>query len=196
MLSVTAQGQTKKEVKNDLIVIDSKEKAEKHKVDNQKWEIELVELNDTDSDIPKKLTKLKKGQSKRIKVNREKYHYKLIEKAQESEFRASYIYLNGSELSKKQIDSLRPLIIEKYKSGVSFGELVEKYNMDGNSKKGDLGWFKTATMVPEFENAVRKHKKGDVFLVNVDSRKWYYVVLKTYTDRINNKLTLIKIKEQ
>lgn len=99
-------------------------------------------------------------------------------------------------INRREIDSLRPLIIKKYKAGTSFENLVEKYNMDGNSKKGDLGWFKTKKMVPEFESAVRNHKKGDIFFVDVNAPKWHYVVLKTFDDRERISYNFIKIKEQ
>jgi parvulin-like peptidyl-prolyl isomerase len=65
--------------------------------------------------------------------------------------------------------------------------------MDGN-KTGDLNWFNEGEMVPEFEIAVKKHKKDEIFTVDVPERKWYYVTLKTHEDKEIQELTILKIK--
>jgi len=194
LFSLTINGQTKKEIKQTFKEINSKEELEKYKSKNSNWKIELIELDESDSEFPEKLIKLKKGKTRRVKIDNKKYYYKLIASSKETEFRVSYIYLNGTKLTKKKIDSIRPVIIDKYQSGVSFGDLVEEYNMDGNSKKGDLGWSKKGVMVQDFEKAVLEHNKSDIFTVNVEFKKWYYVVLKTHPDRINKKQTFIRIE--
>ncbi len=107
---------------------------------------------------------------------------------QQKEFRVSYVYLNGKELTKGEIDNLREKIINDYESGIPFSELAKKYSMDNNSEKGgDLGWFPEGKMYLEFEEAVKNHKKGEIFIVDIPSRNWYYVVLKTYNDRLMSK---------
>jgi len=202
LLTITTKGQTKKEIKQTLKNIETQEDFQKYKDKNSDWNIELIEINTSDSELPKKLAELKKGKIREVKINNENYYYKLISSSKETEFRVSYIYLNGKELTKKEIDSIRPIIIEKYNSGISFGNLVEEYNMDSNSKKGDLGWFKKGKMVPDFEKAVIEHKESDIFTVDVDNsnnhwmHNWYYVVLKTHKNRISETRTYIKIKEQ
>ena len=197
LFTIIAKGQTKKEKKQTLKSIVSQEDLENYK--NSDWNFELIELNTSDSEFPKNLIELKKEEIKAIKINEENYYYKLISSSQETEYRVSYIYLNVKELTKKEIDSIRPVIIKKYKSGISFADLVEDYNMDGNLNKGDLGWFKKGKMVPDFEKAVIEHKKSDIFIVDVDnsnnhSHDWYYVVLKTHNDRISEIKTFIRIK--
>jgi parvulin-like peptidyl-prolyl isomerase len=199
LLTITAKGQTKKEIKKTLKSIETQEEFQKYKDKNSDWNIELIELNTSNSELPKKLVKLKKGKIRAIKIDDENYYYKPINSSKKTEFRVSYIYLNGSELTKKEVDSIRPIIIRKYKSGVSFADLVNDYNMDGNSNKGGLGWFKKGKMVPDFEKAVIEHKKSDIFIVDVDNsdnhwHPWYYVVLKTHNDRISETQTYIRIK--
>ncbi len=202
LFTIIAKGQTKKEIKETLKNIESKEEFKKYKSKNSHWVIEFIELNTLNSEIPKRLLRLRKGEIKKIKIENGNYYYKLISSSKETEYRASYIYLNADELTKKEIDSIRPIIIKKYKSGVSFIDLVKEYNMDGNSKKGDLGWFKKGKLVPDFEKAVIEHKESDIFTVDVDNsdkyymKNWYYVVLKTHKDRINKTQTYIRIKEQ
>lgn len=189
------QAQTKKTIREVIKKVSSEESALQLSSEYPDWTIQIVETSNLDSEFPQEIIKLKVGKLKSVNQNGEKYTYKLISKKTETEYRASYIYLDGQELSKKEIDSIRTLIIQEYNSGVSFGHLVENYNMDGNSNNGDLGWFKPGMMFPEFENAVKEHAKNDIFTLDIESQNWYYVVLKTYDNRNRDILTLIKIKE-
>ena len=72
--------------------------------------------------------------------------YKILVADSSSEFRASYIYMDGSQLTLNSIDSLREVILSKYKSGTSFIDLVREYTMDSNPT-GDTGWFTENMMV-------------------------------------------------
>ncbi|HRG18959.1 MAG TPA: peptidylprolyl isomerase [Flavobacterium lutivivi] len=105
--------------------------------------------------------------------------------------RVSYIYLDGSKLDFKRIGELRYEIMTYFVNGEKFSDLADKYTMDGN-KNGDLGWFEEGMMVKDFENAVKAHKKGDIFTVNIPEKKWYYVVLKTFDDIEKVKLKIYK----
>jgi parvulin-like peptidyl-prolyl isomerase len=107
--------------------------------------------------------------------------------SQQLEFRVSYIFLSGKDLSLDRINILRKTIIDDYKKGVPFKKLAKEYSLDWNSEtEGDLGWFPEGRMYPQFENAVRKHSKDDIFTVDIPSREWYYVVLKTHSNRKSN----------
>jgi hypothetical protein len=119
---------------------------------------------------------------------------KILEVDSGLSFRVSYVYLSGEQLSKNKIDVLRQEIITKYKSGSSFIELAQKYTMDGNNT-GDTNWFTEEMMVKEFEQAVRNHKKNEIFTVDVPSQNWYYVVLKTHDDTFLKKVTVFKVKQ-
>jgi len=119
--------------------------------------------------------------------------FKIIESITYLEFRVSYIYLDGSQLSIHQIDSIRKVILDKFKNGVYFFDLVKEYTMDG-SQNGDLGWFEENVMHKEFEKAVKLYKKGEIFTVDIPDKKWYYVTFKTFDDRTTKKLTILKIR--
>lgn len=119
--------------------------------------------------------------------------FKIIELDSTLSFRVNYIYINGELYSKKQADSLRKLIIDRYRKGEAFYVLAEEYGMDGNMS-GDTGWFQEHTMVNQFETAVRQHKKGDIFTVDTPDRNWYHVVLKTFDDSHIKKLTILRIE--
>ena len=122
------------------------------------------------------------------------YICKIIEKKKELLFRASYIYLDGSTFSMKKIDSLRNAILEKYRSGISFDDLFAAYNMDGSTRGADLGYFEEGVMAKEFEDAVRAHKKGDIFKVDVPGSNWYYVVKKTHENAFTNVVRVLRVE--
>lgn len=186
-------GQTREKVKEELKNINSIEELDKLRKIHPDWQIDVIELNSNKEDISSKLDSLEKGETITIKEGSELFTYKLLESQKIKEFRVSHIYLNGRELSMKYIDSIRTVILDKYNKGVSFADLSKQY---ASYKKPfyDLGWFKENTMVPEFEDAVKEHKKGDVFRLDIPSKRWYYVVLKTFDDRETRILKLIKIK--
>lgn len=167
--------------------IDSIEKAKAYIVANTTSDVEIITITSTeDSDTIAK-TLLSRTNFKAFELDN--YLYKIVESKTALSFRASYIYLDGSKLSKSNIDSLRTVIIEKYNRGVSFPNLVEVYNMDGNKKDGDLGWFSEGMMVKDFENAVRNQEKGKIFTIDIPDYNWYYVTLKTAE---NTNITTIK----
>ena len=149
----------------------------------------IVSDKDT-SDILLPLFDKKTGYTFKI----DNYLYKIIDTNSYPEFRASYIYLDGNQLSPKELDSTRIIIMTKFKNGAPFYELVREYTMDGNPT-GDLGWFTENAMVKDFEMAVKKHTKGDIFTVDIPENKWHYVTFKTFDNRITKKITLLKIKK-
>ena len=119
--------------------------------------------------------------------------YKVLEATEIIAYRASYIFLDGSTLSMAQVDSLRKLILQKYSEGVSFDQLSDQYTMDGNTTRGDTGWFFGELMLPkEFQNAGKNHKTGDIFFVDVSERQWHYIVKKTYDDQDKKEMTVLR----
>jgi hypothetical protein len=119
--------------------------------------------------------------------------YKVIEFSQELAYRANYIFLDGSSLSPAEIDSLKKLILQKAGSGASFEQLSDQYTMDGNTTHGDTGWFFGEQQMPkEFQDAVKNHKLGEVFFVDVADKQWHYIVKKTYDDRDKKEMTVLR----
>lgn len=109
--------------------------------------------------------------------------------------RVSYIYLDGSKLTINDINKKRKKIIRLYKKGKPFGELAANYTMDNNVNKGDLGWFNEGMMHKTFEDAIKNHKKNDLFEVDIPENKWYYIVLKTYDDLPKSILYILSVSE-
>jgi hypothetical protein len=119
--------------------------------------------------------------------------YRLIDTTSYPEFRVSYIFLDGNQLSMQVIDSIRQEIIRQFNSGTYFFDLVKIYTMDGNPN-GDLEWFRENMMMKEFETGVKQHHKNDIFTVDIPEKKWFYVVFKTFDDRQVRQLTFLKTR--
>jgi hypothetical protein len=119
--------------------------------------------------------------------------YKVIEAKESVAYRASYVFLDGGSLSQPEIDSLKKVVVQKASSGVPFDQLSDQYTMDGNTTHGDTGWFfGEYTMPKEFQDAVRQHKTGDIFFVDVPEKQWHYIVKKTYDDQVKKDITVLR----
>ncbi|MCO6173647.1 peptidylprolyl isomerase [Flavobacterium sp. NRK F10] len=98
-------------------------------------------------------------------------------------FKVNYIYFDGKKLSGEEINAKRKEVLEKYSQRMTSDVLVAEYTMDHNIKSGgNLGWVDEINIEKTFREAVKNHKKGDVFTVDVPHLKWYYVVFKLYDD--------------
>lgn len=119
--------------------------------------------------------------------------YKVIDATEKVNFRANYIFLDGASLSPTQIDSMKKIITQKITAGESFDKLSDEYTMDGNTTHGDTGWFFGEEMMPkEFQIAVKAHKLGDVFYVDVSEKQWHYIVKKTFDDDDKKEMTVLR----
>jgi hypothetical protein len=119
--------------------------------------------------------------------------YKVVEAKESIAYRASYIFLDGSSLSPSQIDSLKKVIVAKANAGTPWEKLSDEYTMDGNTTKGDTDWFFGELMFPkEVQDAVAAHQKGDIFFVDVAERNWHYIIKKTYDDKIQKDVVVLR----
>jgi parvulin-like peptidyl-prolyl isomerase len=119
--------------------------------------------------------------------------YKVVEAKESIAYRASYIFLDGSDYSPSQIDSLKKLIVAKANAGESWEKLSDQYTMDGNTTKGDTDWFFGELMFPkEVQDAVAAHKKGDIFFVDVSERNWHYIIKKTHDDKVQKDIVVLR----
>lgn len=188
LLSLAACSQKADNRSLELIIDRAQNIEQAYKVAEKYPFIKLYPLSsekDTTA-VDQKLFSLKVGDTATI----EGTYYKVIADTGNYTFRAQYIHLDGAVLTHAHIDSLRTLIQEQYAAGKSFEELNAKYNMDPNQKNGDTGPFTAGMMVKPFEDAVARHKKGDIFTVDVPDKKWYFVVRKTYDD-VGEKIRIL-----
>lgn len=57
-------------------------------------------------------------------------------------------------------------VMAEIRKGASFEAMAAQYGTDGTAQRGgDLGWFQDGQMVPEFNEAVKRGKKGDMSVV-------------------------------
>jgi hypothetical protein len=47
-------------------------------------------------------------------------------------------------------------------------------------------------MPKEFQDAVKAHKTGDIFFVDVSDRNWHYIVKKTFDDDDQKDATILR----
>ena len=96
------------------------------------------------------------------------YLIKVLAKVPNTFYHVSHILIDTSTFSKKFADSLASNIIKRIKSNSSsFSAMANTYSSDLYSalKGGDLGWFIRGAMLPQLDEAIAKHKKGDLFKV-------------------------------
>lgn len=178
-------------VREQFEKINTVQEAQKYVDGNQNLKPEIYHLvyGKDSSRVDLRLLKLTKGDILSIGYTT----YKILESNESVNYRASYIFLDGAELSVSEIDSLRKVIMQKLSEGVPFEKLSDEYTMDGNNTHGDTGWFFGEEMVPkELQNGVKNHKLGEIFFVDVPDRKWNYLVKKTYDDQITKDITVLK----
>jgi hypothetical protein len=185
-------GQTAKKA---LKKINNLEQMEDFKSQYPNWEIYEDKTMESDSvDFPE-ISKAKPGDVllKQFKSYAFTFVLKILAEREEELCKLKYIYLDGNVLSLTQIDSIRTVILAKYKSGDSFESLVKAYTMDSNPT-GDLDWFSKGMMVEQFDMAVRDRKKDEIFPVDVVDKKWYYIVLKTHANKVGKAKISVIIK--
>jgi hypothetical protein len=166
--------------------ISTLEQAQQFINDNPQLKPALLNLSavkDT-SLLDKRLLRQKKGDVFSVGY----VTYKVLESADTTDYRAHYIFLDGSTYSRPQVDSIQNLIVQKASAGTSFETQSGQYKTHG-----DTDWFAGEYSFPkEFLEAVQKHKLGDIFLVEVPDRQWYYIVKKTYNDRVKKHMTILR----
>lgn len=186
-------GQTKIESEKELKKIDSVNQIQLLKDKNPNWVIQThIVVNDS-LEKDSILSNLKIGDIATIAKGNQSYSYKLLEVDTIRKYRADHIFLDGRKLSLNKIDSIQKIIMEKYSKGVSFNKLVARYTMYPDKKNYYSDWFEEGWMIKKFESAVKNHQKGDIFPLDVYSKKWHYVVLKTHVNRETVKRTFVRI---
>jgi parvulin-like peptidyl-prolyl isomerase len=141
---------------------------------------------------------LSKGDIKIVKTNFEKTIYKVVEKTKTINYRVAYIYIDGTKYSLTDLNTLITKIINEYKNGAPFDFLAKRYSMDGNANRGgDSGWFTKGEMHPDFENEIinNNYSLNAIFTIDVPSKNWYYVVLKTHEPKEISEIKVLKIVE-
>jgi len=102
-------------------------------------------------------------------VNKVAYPYNLRVKL-------SYSLASSTEFDKETYNEADK-VLNEIKNGADFATMAKKYGNDGTaSSGGDLGWFTSGAMVPEFETAVFALKKGELDDELVKTEYGYHIV--------------------
>ncbi len=148
--------------------------------------------------LAKEVLKMGNGGTKVIRNEIENIHYKVIDKKKIPYYRVNYIMLDGKSLSLKEINRLRPLLIQQIENGTPVERLAKRFSMDRNAQRGgDSGWITYGDMLPEFEDQVMNdlHPVNDIFTVDVESNHWYYVVVKSHDRKDITEVKVLKVVE-
>ena len=171
--------------------INTMEQAQKFISENPQLKPELLYLSaGKDSTlIDKRLLRQKQGDIFSVGY----VTYKVLQAKDTVDYRASYIFLDGSTLSKSEVDSLKKEIVQKANAGTPWETLSDQYTMDGNTTRGDTDWFFGEYMFPkEFQDAVQNHKLGEIFFVDVAEKQWHYIIKKTHNDRVKKDIVVLR----
>jgi peptidyl-prolyl cis-trans isomerase C len=86
------------------------------------------------------------------------------------EYKARHILVKTEDEAKQ--------IVAELKKGTSFEELAAQKSMDEGSKSngGDLGWSSPARYVPEFGNALKASRKGEITETPVQTQYGWHVI--------------------
>lgn len=93
---------------------------------------------------------------------------KVLAKLPNTFYHVSHILLDTGVFKKEFADSLAGNIIRRIQTGgATFEKMASTYSADNISaaKGGDLGWFVRGVMLPELDNGIRTHAKGEIFKV-------------------------------
>ncbi|MBC7688585.1 MAG: peptidylprolyl isomerase [Aquabacterium sp.] len=96
------------------------------------------------------------------------YLIKVLAKVPNTFYHVSHILIDTSTFSRSFADSLASNIIKKIKTDSStFETMARTYSADNATaaKGGNLGWFIRGAMLPQLDDAIAAHKKGDIFKV-------------------------------
>jgi parvulin-like peptidyl-prolyl isomerase len=189
-LQLLSYSQTREEVEaalSDITRTDQLQELEKAHPD---WNIIEITTLASDSLLYPQVVKAKVGDvvMKTGNIMATTDLHKILVEEEVEVCRAQYIFLNGNELSDKELEIIKKEILKRYERGANFRDLIDEYTMEG-IKSGDTGWFYKGMMLDEFENAVREHKRGDIFVVEVPLGKRHFIILKTH----DNKMEKAKI---
>ena len=96
------------------------------------------------------------------------YLIKVLAKVPNTFYHVSHILIDTATFSRKFADSMAGNIIKKIQAdSSSFESMARTYSSDHStsSKGGDLGWFIRGAMLPQLDEAIAAHKKGEIFKV-------------------------------
>lgn len=93
---------------------------------------------------------------------------KVLAKLPNTFYHVSHILIDTAVFQQAFADSMADNIIKRIQNGAAtFEQMAATYSSDHISavKGGDLGWFVRGVMLPQLDNGIRTHAKGEIFKV-------------------------------
>jgi len=93
---------------------------------------------------------------------------KVLAKLPNTFYHVSHILIDTAVFQRVFADSMADNIIKRIQNGATtFEQMAATYSSDHISavKGGDLGWFVRGVMLPQLDNGIRTHAKGEIFKV-------------------------------
>lgn len=196
LITIPAFSQSIKKVKNDLSSITTVESAKQFIKDRPDLKCKIYTYNQEKhiNELSKKLFELKEQNTLVVEQKHDKALYKIIAIEPIQHYRASYIFFDGKKKNPEEIKFLRKELEIQLRNGKEFKDLAGNHSMDRNaSRGGDLGWFTNDYMFPEFIEALDEHDINDVFFLDLEEKKRYYLIKKTEAPKEIKLLTVIKV---
>ena len=184
------------DLKGELGVITDVNSAKQFIKDHPELNCKIYTYNEEKhvNQLSKKLFTLEENNTLVVKQRREQAIYKIIEITPTTHYRASYIFLDGRKTNIDSLKALRSDIQQQLKNGKHFKDMAGTYSMDRMSHRGgDLGWFTSDRVFPEFIESLKAHKIDDVYTLDMIDKKGYYLIKKTASPKDIRLMTLIKV---
>lgn len=188
-------------LEKQLDTISTSEEAVRFLKENKPEDGKLITFNRArhKTTLANSLFQYRVGGKKVVKTGFKKTIYKIIDKGMVDFYKFNIIVLDGNKTSNQQAKVLRNKVLAQYKEGYQFKDLA-KYHSDGPTAKtgGDTGWIKPGDMNSEAFDAEafsQNHTVNDVFIVDDEINKMYYIVMKTQSKTPIEEITVLKFTE-
>jgi hypothetical protein len=144
------------------------------------------------------LFKYRLGGKKIVRSGNKRTVYKILDKSTPDFCKFDIIVLDGNKTSGQQAKVIRDKVLLQYKEGYKFKDLVKNHS-DGPTANmgGDTGWIKLGDISEAFDEAAFNQNRAinDVFTVDDEENKKYYIVMKTQDKTPIEEITVVKFSE-
>ena len=120
-------------------------------------------------------------------------YYKVIRADSTTSMHVAHIIVAHSMHPEGDAENIIRDAYDKLKSGATWTSVVDEYSEDGTVQSdGDLGWFIEGQMVPSFNDACLKMKKGDKTIVKTEYG-WHIIWMKSEPKKIRKTVECIML---
>ena len=59
----------------------------------------------------------------------------------------------------------------------------------------DINWFSEGQWHKKYKNVIKPQDLYNIFTVDIEERKWYYIILKTFEPKRSEEISILKFTE-